>query len=202
MSHQMLTSALERLVKHPLFQRDRFGKMDLPRMAQQAVGSYQPRFSEATCPIPTPMPNAATCPSFPSLPYLRPSSHETPVLWQYNSQGWKRIISIRPAAETHGLISPGPTCPAVAQAQVNPAACVFPRSRPLPFPRPSPSSPSRAHQGPSRALLSQATWVGVASYCSREPRSRRKEGGGCPEVWDRRWWWGCPRSTLSQGGRS
>lgn len=71
MSYQMLTSALERLVKHPLFQRDRFGKMDLPRMAQQAVGSYQPRFSEASCPIPTPMPNAATCPSFPSLPYLR-----------------------------------------------------------------------------------------------------------------------------------
>ena len=53
MSHQMLTSTLEGVVKHPLFQRDRFGEMGLPRMAQRAVVSHHPRFSEATCPIPT-----------------------------------------------------------------------------------------------------------------------------------------------------
>ena len=42
MSHQMLTSTLEGVVKHPLFQRDRFGEMGLPRMAQRAVVSHHP----------------------------------------------------------------------------------------------------------------------------------------------------------------
>lgn len=46
----------------------------------------------------------------------------------------------------------------------------------LPAVPPPRSSPSSARPGQSRALLSWATWVGVASHCSREPRSRRKTG--------------------------
>ena len=68
MSHQMLTSTLEGVGKHPLFQRDRFGEMGLPRMAQRAVVSHQPRFSVATCPIPPPHPKCCHLSKFPLSP--------------------------------------------------------------------------------------------------------------------------------------
>lgn len=99
MSHQMLTSTLEGVVKHPLFQRDRFGEMGLPRMAQRAVVSHHPRFSEATCPIPTPAPNAATCPSFPSLPYLRQQG--SPSAFPHHTKPGSLVVQFTRTEENH-----------------------------------------------------------------------------------------------------